>query len=213
MRPGRGARAAACECGRTFAAACSPDLGLKFPRESLGPFPLPRRSCRVGQGLRGFVVRFLAVGRRRARSSGAHVQRGLGEARRGPARRRSWARRSGPGGPGPGLCRPGRPTPGGEAGPLGTSCVRGKMAAPALLQGAQNGGRGGPGERAGESPTQRKRAFPSSAAASCDPTAYRVPSGHLDFVSQPLELSCFRLGEGTAARWSFLTLGGWRLKS
>lgn len=120
---------------------------------------------------------------------------------------------AGPAGRAPGLCRLGRPTLGGEAGQLGTSCVRGKMAAPALLQGAQNGGRGGPGERAGESPTQRKRAFPFSAAASCDPTAPGTPFRHLDFVSQPSELSCFRLGEGTSARWSFLILGGWRLKS
>lgn len=213
MRPGWGARATACECGRTFATACSPGLGLKFPRESLGPFLWSSRSCRVAQGLRGFVVRFVAVGRRRGPLVGrtCPVRPRGGEAGPCEATVVGSAERARRAGSRPVPPRP--PHPGGEAGPLGTSCVRGKMAAPALLQGAQNGGRGGPGERAGESPTQRKRAFPSSAAASCDPTAYRVPSRHLDFVSQPLELSCFRLGEGTAARWSFLTLGGWRLKS
>lgn len=58
-------------------------------------------------------------------------------------------------------CRVPLPPNKGEAVPPGTSCLRGKMAAPgALLQGAQNGGRGSPVERAGESPTQRKRALP-----------------------------------------------------
>lgn len=70
---------------------------------------------------------------------------------------------------------------------------------PALLQGAQNGGRGGPGERAGESPTQRKRAFPSSAAASCDPTVYRAPSWHLRSSSTPWKQAAFRGGRGFSA--------------
>lgn len=71
---------------------------------------------------------------------------------------------------------PGRRSPARSA-PV--ACAEKDGRSPSPLQGAQNGGRGGPGERAGESPTQRKRAFPSSAAASCDPTGYRAPSGHL----------------------------------
>lgn len=82
---------------------------------------------------------------------------------------------------------------------------------PALLQGAQNGGRGGPGERAGESPTQRKRAFPSPAAASCDPTVYPAPSWHLDFFSTTWK-QAFLEGEGILCGGVNPTLGGWRLE-
>lgn len=54
-------------------------------------------------------------------------------------------------------------------------------------QGAQNGGRGGPGERAGESPAQRHRAWPSSAAGSRDPVVCRAQSWRLGFP-WPLEV-------------------------
>lgn len=82
---------------------------------------------------------------------------------------------------------------------------------PALLQGAQNGGRGGPGERAGESPTQRKRAFPSSVAASCDPTMYRAPSWHLRFFSTPWKQAFLGGGRGfSTVELVSPTLSGWR---
>jgi hypothetical protein len=77
----------------------------------------------------------------------------------------------------------------------------------AQLQGAQNGGRGGPGERAGESPTQRKRDFPSSVAVSCDPAVLgRRPGTSMS----PWRLGALLPGEGI---WSpgVSSLGGWRL--
>lgn len=60
---------------------------------------------------------------------------------------------------------------------------------PALQLATQNGGRGGPGKRACESPTQRKRAFPFAAAASCDPVVDGAPSWRLDCSSPLSELT------------------------
>lgn len=90
---------------------------------------------------------------------------------------------------------PPRPGRRGRPGPLGTSCVRGKMAARGPVQGAQNGGRGGPGERAGESPAQREGPFPPRPLLPVTPSCARHRPG--SSVSWSLEQGCLSLGEGT----------------
>lgn len=179
-----------------------------FPSTQVGG-----RLVRISTGWAFRGPRVLGVwGRREARRAaarpsrpGAHVRRGGGG---GPTSRglrvgRGGGSWSGPGGfgaqPRAAICGP---HPGRQGRPAQHQLrARKDGRSPALLQGAQNGGRGGPGERAGESPTQRKRAFPSSAAASCDPTVYRALFWHLGFSSTPWKQAAFG-GGGDFMRWS-----------
>lgn len=144
LRPCLGAVAAACEFAAPSHLPCYSLLSLEqvnLSRKSGHGYPRRDSLAEVGQDLNrvGFFAvvgcwgRGAAARRRRAAArparSGAHVRRGGAREPWPPSRTRQslveWAGRLG----GQPRAAMGRPTPAGLLGPLGTSCVRGKMAA------------------------------------------------------------------------------------